>query len=485
MKKNINSVNSKFFVVLMTLLGFAYSCTPESNLKEGIRIVDFKATADANLIIEGESIMYKDSSLNVSSRTWTFEGGSISSSDQEQVNVTYEEEGTFPTSLEVNFQGGEVKNHTFNVRVFPHIEAQFSADKNAARFDDQITFTNESVNFTSFENDDPETFADEFIWSFEGGVPATSTEADPVITYPTPGVYSVTLTAKRGLPAEQSVMVKNDFIQIVDVDVLAATVELVDLGTKILVTYTAPLGPIADDSFTVTIDGEEAALSSVEVDGTDPNSYALVLETPVTEGQVISLSYGGGDFATTGELLGTIVDLGVENTFVNVFAPGNFEGITTSAYGYSGWMSVTADDITFEVNETAGVEGSSALVFSAPAGTVAGSKKTIFGDAEKPDNVQLITPLVDGETYLVKAKVKYVGVAPSEIRLSMFKFPWSNESLTHTNLEGSLMENEWVDVEGEFVAKEGIQPDAYAVPNVTFGAGESVVSIDEIKVYKK
>lgn len=39
-------------------------------------------------------------------------------------------------------------------------------------------------------------------WSFEGGTPATSTNQHPTITYNTPGVYAVTLTASDGISSE-------------------------------------------------------------------------------------------------------------------------------------------------------------------------------------------------------------------------------------------------------------------------------------------
>lgn len=40
--------------------------------------------------------------------------------------------------------------------------------------------------------------ADDLMWTFEGGDPATSDEANPSVTYPTAGVYSVSLTAYNG-----------------------------------------------------------------------------------------------------------------------------------------------------------------------------------------------------------------------------------------------------------------------------------------------
>ncbi|MFZ4708129.1 MAG: T9SS type A sorting domain-containing protein, partial [Bacteroidales bacterium] len=56
-------------------------------------------------------------------------------------------------------------------------------------------------------------------WTFEGGVPASSSLQNPVVTYPSPGAYDVTLVVYKD--ASSSTSVKPDFIQ-VDSPVTAA-----------------------------------------------------------------------------------------------------------------------------------------------------------------------------------------------------------------------------------------------------------------------
>ena len=51
-----------------------------------------------------------------------------------------------------------------------------------------------------------------YSWSFPGGVPSTSSDTNPVISYPSPGTYSVSLTATN--PAGNSTKVKNNIISI-------------------------------------------------------------------------------------------------------------------------------------------------------------------------------------------------------------------------------------------------------------------------------
>lgn len=63
----------------------------------------------------------------------------------------------------------------------------------AAEFtvDERVICTGSSVHFTNASTDNAETF----LWTFEGGTPASSTDENPVVNYADAGVYNVTLTA--------------------------------------------------------------------------------------------------------------------------------------------------------------------------------------------------------------------------------------------------------------------------------------------------
>ncbi|GAA4346484.1 hypothetical protein GCM10023185_00930 [Hymenobacter saemangeumensis] len=51
-----------------------------------------------------------------------------------------------------------------------------------------------TVTFHDYTYNDPDGSSRSYSWSFPGGMPATSTLPNPSVTYPTPGLYSVTLT---------------------------------------------------------------------------------------------------------------------------------------------------------------------------------------------------------------------------------------------------------------------------------------------------
>lgn len=66
-------------------------------------------------------------------------------------------------------------------------QVQFSGDRRIICAGNSVTFSDESFNAVTSRN-----------WAFTGGTPATSTEANPTVTYDTPGNYTVALTASDG-----------------------------------------------------------------------------------------------------------------------------------------------------------------------------------------------------------------------------------------------------------------------------------------------
>lgn len=80
-------------------------------------------------------------------------------------------------------------------------KAEFTSNKTAVCVGDSVQFTDDSYNVVSG-----------WTWSFPGGSPATSTDANPVVTYNTPGVYTVTLTATDGTTNDSEI--KTNYIRV-------------------------------------------------------------------------------------------------------------------------------------------------------------------------------------------------------------------------------------------------------------------------------
>jgi PKD repeat protein len=73
-------------------------------------------------------------------------------------------------------------------------KAQFTSNKTSVCLGDSIEFSDDSYNAVTGWN-----------WTFEGGSPASSTEQNPVVTYTTPGVYTVTLAATDGTNSDSEI----------------------------------------------------------------------------------------------------------------------------------------------------------------------------------------------------------------------------------------------------------------------------------------
>lgn len=82
-------------------------------------------------------------------------------------------------------------------------EAQFTSDETIVCAGQSISFEDQSFfNVTSWA------------WSFEGGTPASSTAANPTVTYNTSGTYNVSLTVSNGTDFESITM--NDYITVMN-----------------------------------------------------------------------------------------------------------------------------------------------------------------------------------------------------------------------------------------------------------------------------
>lgn len=87
--------------------------------------------------------------------------------------------------------------------VLPDVpEAKFISDVTS------LCSVNQSINFKDVSNGLP-TFR---VWTFEGGTPATSTQANPTVTYTTPGRYRVTLKASNSLG--ENTVTRTNYIEV-------------------------------------------------------------------------------------------------------------------------------------------------------------------------------------------------------------------------------------------------------------------------------
>lgn len=93
---------------------------------------------------------------------------------------------------------------TNNFCVTPNLQANFEAMQPQICVGTEVSFNNTSVGtITSYE------------WTFSGGIPATSNEENPIVSYPNAGVYGVILTVSDGI--NSSTQTLNNFVTVSEV----------------------------------------------------------------------------------------------------------------------------------------------------------------------------------------------------------------------------------------------------------------------------
>jgi len=166
-------------------------------------ITDFEA--DRFVIAAGSDINFSDQTgNNPPGWFWIFDGGDPSVSFVQNPTITYNTPGTYDVSLNASNAGGSAPEQKTNyITVVPLVApiADFNSDTTVITFGGAIQFLDESQNF-------PENWS----WSFPGGLPATSTDRNPLVTYGTPGTYQVILSVTN--TAGTDLEVKNGYITV-------------------------------------------------------------------------------------------------------------------------------------------------------------------------------------------------------------------------------------------------------------------------------
>ncbi len=102
----------------------------------------------------------------------------------------------------------EENHRATGVGKYGPIRADFAADE-------RVPFAGNQVQFIDYSRNIPS----RYLWRFPGGVPQTSTEANPRVRYPNPGTYPVTLVVFRdddqGNEIQRDSVVKNGYVKVV------------------------------------------------------------------------------------------------------------------------------------------------------------------------------------------------------------------------------------------------------------------------------
>ncbi|HOY05706.1 MAG TPA: PKD domain-containing protein [Saprospiraceae bacterium] len=153
-------------------------------IQTGFVVVNGGPTAAFTSSVNNLTTSFSNTSSNASSFVWDF-GDASATSAEANPNHTYATDGTYTVTLTAtNACGSQVVTHTVTVASPP--TAAFAATQTSGCAPLTVQFSNQSSNN-----------ATSFLWTFPGGSPSSSTAANPVVVYATPGAWSATLTASN------------------------------------------------------------------------------------------------------------------------------------------------------------------------------------------------------------------------------------------------------------------------------------------------
>ena len=167
-----------------------------SNQDGSIDSLEKTVPIDANIDIEFSTEViesnYPPMELKINNLTegivtylWTFEGGvPATSTEQHPPNVTFAEPGNHVIKLNIT-NGLESYQLSDTVTVAPYLVIDFDYEIDYQDQDLQVPVT---LYLT-----DQSTSATQYLWSFPGGNPSSSTAPNPSVTYNTPGDHEFTL----------------------------------------------------------------------------------------------------------------------------------------------------------------------------------------------------------------------------------------------------------------------------------------------------
>jgi PKD repeat protein len=229
--------------------------------------------------VNGNTVTFTNNSTNATSYSWNFGDGQTST--QTNPTHTYANNGNYTVTLTAtNNCGPAAISQTVNIVLPP--TAGFSANNTSGCAPLTVTFNNTS------------NFATSYAWSFPGGTPSTSTNANPTVVYSTAGAYNVTLIVTNS--AGSDTLTLTNYISVAPQPVPGftssingltatftntstnATSYLWDFGDNQTATLPNPVHTYAaDGTYTVT-------LSATNGCGTVTTTQTVTIVTPPTAG---------------------------------------------------------------------------------------------------------------------------------------------------------------------------------------------------------
>lgn len=176
---------NKRLILPACILCLLSSCYKESGLLVN---ADFRVTVEADNYTAPLRLTLENTTTGADFYQWTFEGGTPSASNEKMPGViTYGKAGTYNVVLEA-WNNHERGTKTFTFEVDSAVTVSFNAE---IRINEFVPATVDISNTTQG--------ASTFLWTFEGGTPAVSTERHPgAVSFEDAGEHTITLVAGNG-----------------------------------------------------------------------------------------------------------------------------------------------------------------------------------------------------------------------------------------------------------------------------------------------
>ena len=198
--------------------------------------------AEPKTIVANHSVSFTDMTENEpASWTWHFEGGIPETSQEQHPTVVYKQPGIYSVELTAKNIFGEKSITKENLITVTETElpvADFIAETTHITTGESVQFTNLSLN------------ADTWEWYFEGGIPETSNDENPIVVYENAGSFNVKLTVSNAEASDS--LLRENYIVVEDV----AIGEMAGLKVKVFP------NPVSQGA-TITIDAD-ATLRKIE-----------------------------------------------------------------------------------------------------------------------------------------------------------------------------------------------------------------------------
>ena len=279
------------YPILGMCMCFTFSCDEEVTDEE-LTAGAIKIYADRSTIAENQSVNFTDSSTDVSSRKWVFNGGDPATSVSEAVEVSYSTLGEYYAVLEVTYLNGDSEVDSVKITVQDDgisdpdpLVAAFTANETTIDEGETITFTDASVGG-----------ATSWYWTFSGATVETSTDQNPAVTYPTGGVYDVSLLVIRDSDGKENLLIKTGYITVIEPEIV--------LGNDILTAAGIDSGFGTNDGWTFITGDVNASNSSTEIDNlayltTSDAPTATVMQVKRTSAEAAGFKVGVSSNAIT------------------------------------------------------------------------------------------------------------------------------------------------------------------------------------------